>query len=107
MGSGAFSATAGNYGYGALIDVNLDPRFGADVIATAQNQGEEAVTVPAGTFTCTKTLYDKDKGNGARVNITLWTNGQAGLVKAQVSNVASLGTATFTADIRYDLEKRP
>lgn len=105
-GSGNFNTKTGNP-FSGFVDVNLNPLFGKDVLASARNQGDESVTVPAGTFSCTKTLYDKEKGGGSRVNITLWINGTVGLVKAQVSNLAVAAGATLTADIRYELKTKP
>jgi hypothetical protein len=101
--TGAFEVAGGNY-YWPIVDTNLKS---ADVWATAKAEGEEAVAVPAGYYTCTRTRYQKQVTPAAFIDITRWTHGTAGLVKAQVANKLTVGALSQTTDLKLELEQQP
>ena len=101
--TGSFEVASGNY-YWPIVDTNLKS---ADVWATAKAEGEEAVAVPAGYYTCTRTRYQKQVTPAAFIDVTLWTNGTAGLVKAQVANKLTVGALSQTTDLKLELEQQP
>jgi hypothetical protein len=100
---GVFDVATGNP-YWGFVDLNLKSE---DVLAAAKAEGEETVTVPAGTYVCTKTRYQKTTAPGADVDVTLWTNAEAGLVKAKVANTLSVGAISQTSDVEVALTEAP
>jgi hypothetical protein len=96
--------------YANALDQNLAMK---DVRATAQDQGEETITVPAGTFVCRKTSYDKNLPGTppiippSEVHTILWENGTVGLVKAHLGGKITVNGGTTTADTTFELEQKP